>query len=60
MGRVEPDHVVLVDGAHGPGNVDVQVGEYGVDAYAFCGHKWLMGTPGSGFLWTSERGGAAD
>lgn len=47
--------IFVVDGAHGPGNTEVRVEDYGVDAYAFCGHKWLMGTPGSGFLWVSDK-----
>ncbi len=53
--RAAPQHLILVDGAHGPGNIEVRAEELTADAYAFCGHKWLMGTPGSGFLWLANQ-----
>ncbi len=49
---------VMIDGAHGPGQVPVDLGaleELGVHYYIGSGHKWL-GTPrGTGFLWTAQR-----
>ena len=42
---------ILVDGAHAPGMIDVDVPSLAVDWYTGNGHKWL-GTPrGCGFLW---------
>jgi len=41
----------LTDGAHPPGMLETDVRDLGVHAYASCGHKWLCGPKGIGFLY---------
>ncbi|MEP7233903.1 MAG: aminotransferase class V-fold PLP-dependent enzyme [Ignavibacteriota bacterium] len=46
---------LFVDGAHPPGMLQVNVKEIGCDAYASCGHKWLLGPKGTGFLYITKE-----
>lgn len=42
---------VLIDGAHGPGQVGIDLREMAPTYYAASGHKWLCTPKGSGFLY---------
>lgn len=47
--------LTIVDGAHGPGHMPVDVRALGCDFYGASGHKWLMGPLGTGFLYVRRE-----
>lgn len=42
---------LFVDGAQAAGMMPLNLHELGCDAYAMCGHKWLLGPKETGFLY---------
>jgi isopenicillin-N epimerase len=47
--------VVLVDGAHAPGAIDVNIPALGVDWYVANLHKWAFAPRGCGVLWAAPE-----
>jgi selenocysteine lyase/cysteine desulfurase len=46
---------VFFDGAHGPGMTKLDLKDMGCDFYATCGHKWMCGPKGTGFLYVRKE-----
>ena len=44
----------LIDGAHGPGMLLLNLHDIGCDTYASCCHKWMLGPKGTGFIYVRK------
>ena len=44
----------IIDGAHGPGMLSIDLHDMGCDTYASCCHKWMLGPKGTGFLYVRK------
>ncbi|MCB0737840.1 MAG: aminotransferase class V-fold PLP-dependent enzyme [Bacteroidetes bacterium] len=42
------------DGAHGAGSMHLDMQDLDVDCYVSCGHKWLLGPKGTGFVFIKK------
>lgn len=45
----------VLDGAHPPGMIPVNLHDIGCDFYALSGHKWLLGPKGTGILYIRKE-----
>lgn len=45
----------IIDGAHGPGMIPLDLHDIGCDTYASCSHKWMLGPKGTGFLYVRKE-----
>lgn len=55
VAALEPDIPVLVDAAHAPGMIDLDLEEIGASFTSANCHKWLCSPKGAGFLHVAER-----
>ena len=46
--------LTIVDGAHVPGHIDINIDDLGCDFYTGAIHKWLCGPKGSSFLYVNK------
>lgn len=45
----------IIDGAHGPGMIPLDLHDMGCDTYASCSHKWMLGPKGTGFIYVRKN-----
>ncbi len=51
----EKNIISIIDGAHAPGHIDLNLKNLNADFYSGNCHKWMMSPKGSAFMWSSSK-----
>jgi selenocysteine lyase/cysteine desulfurase len=51
----EKDILLVAEGSHSAGALDIDVNQEGIDVFIASGNKWLLGPEGSGILYLSHK-----
>ena len=49
------DVITIIDGAHAPAHIDLDITELEVDIYIGACHKWMLCPKGVSFLYSSKK-----
>ena len=47
--------ITIIDGAHAPGHIDLNIHKLGCDFYTGALHKWMCGPKGTSFLYVKKE-----